>query len=150
MEADNLSLTRKERRAKANREASLKKPIINPEITTSPFDFIFFTWFGPILRLVSLSFRCVTCLVNRTQHSMKATVRCRDSKGPSSTPTCLRCLPQSRLRIAIQNSEIAGIAFSQTRNALRRWVTGTTLTSQQQIAGCIKTFPAGSRIAEKN
>ncbi|KAL0031798.1 hypothetical protein WJX79_007928 [Trebouxia sp. C0005] len=51
MEADNLSLTRKERRAKANREASLKKPIVSPLLTKSPFDFIFFTWFGPILRL---------------------------------------------------------------------------------------------------
>jgi len=55
MEADNLSLTRKERRAKANREANLKKPIISPHLTTSPFDFIFFTWFGPILRLVSFT-----------------------------------------------------------------------------------------------
>lgn len=52
MEADNISLSKKERRAKANREATLKKPIVSPRIASSPFDFIFFTWFGPILRLV--------------------------------------------------------------------------------------------------
>ena len=56
MEADNLSLTRKERRAKANREATLKKPIVSPRIQSNPFDFVFFTWFGPILRLVSFAF----------------------------------------------------------------------------------------------
>lgn len=61
MEADNLSLTRKERRAKANREASLKKPIVSPNLRSSPFDFVFFTWFGPILRLVSWCFLLLAC-----------------------------------------------------------------------------------------
>ncbi|KAL3154179.1 hypothetical protein ABBQ32_013696 [Trebouxia sp. C0010 RCD-2024] len=51
MEAENTSLSRKERKAKANREATLKKPIVSPRIASNPFDFIFFTWFGPILRL---------------------------------------------------------------------------------------------------
>ena len=46
-------LTKKEKRAKANREAQLKKPIVSPTIFSNPFDFVFFTWFGPILRLVS-------------------------------------------------------------------------------------------------
>ena len=48
-------LTKKERRAKANREAQLKKPIVSPTILSHPFDFVFFTWFGPILRLVGIA-----------------------------------------------------------------------------------------------
>lgn len=49
-------LTKKEKRAKANREAQLKEPIVSPTIFSHPFHFVFFTWFGPILRLVGTGY----------------------------------------------------------------------------------------------
>jgi len=111
MEADNLSLTRKERRAKANREASLKKPIVSPLLTKSPFDFIFFTWFGPILRLVSIAYYCAYTAGNHKASAHCNALYCRVLRDPFSMQICPRCQIQSKLKIAIQNSGIVGIAF---------------------------------------